>query len=59
MENDKLREVLEDLCFYFGYLFVDKEKGLMIATCGLRILQEAFEVLGWDDPHKIGSWDGK
>jgi len=57
MENDthKLREVLEELCFHFGYRFVDKEKGLMITTGGLSVLQKAFKALGWDDPHKLDS----
>ena len=49
---NKYKEVLEDIVFQFGYRGV-KNKKPVIHTAGLSALEEAFEVLGWDDPHYL------
>lgn len=42
----RLREALEDMCHQFAYW---GNPGL--STGGLSTLEDAFDVLGWDDPH--------
>ena len=48
----ELKEALESMIFQFGYRGVKKNKP-MIWTGGLSTLEEAFDVLGWDDPHYL------
>jgi len=45
----KLREALENMVWQFGYKDVHDGKPV-IHTAGLSALEDAFEVLGWDDP---------
>lgn len=44
-----LRSALESMCYQFAH-WADG-KGLW--TGGLSALEEAFEALGWDDPHYV------
>ncbi|HEY6568592.1 MAG TPA: hypothetical protein VI341_13835 [Actinomycetota bacterium] len=44
------REALESMALQFGY-WSDGVGG--IGTGGLSALEEAFDVLGWDDPHPL------
>lgn len=46
-ENDKLRASLEGMCRQFA--FWSSTGGHM--TGGLSVLENAFDLLGWDDPH--------
>lgn len=46
------REVVEGLCFQFGYSGHDSKKKWLSAG-GLSALEDAFEALGWDDPHIV------
>jgi hypothetical protein len=48
----RVREALEDMVYQFGYYTV-KDGQPAIGTGGLSALEEAFEVLGWDDPYVI------
>lgn len=52
MNIKQLRDALEDMVFQFGYRGV-KNKKPIIWTGGLSALEEAFEVLGWEDPHYL------
>ena len=47
-----LREALESMVWQFGYRGVKNGKP-NIHTGGLSALEEAFEALGWDDPHYL------
>ena len=51
-ENARLRGCLEGMAYQFGHEF---EQGgrRYLGTMGLSNLEDAFEVLGWDDPHPI------
>lgn len=55
-EIEKMREALEDMCGQFAY-WSDAKGGY--CTGGLSVLEEAFELLGWDDPqvHKAAQCD--
>jgi hypothetical protein len=46
--NAKLQNALESMCFQFAG-WDDKYGGY--TTMGLSALEEAFNVLGWNDPH--------
>ena len=45
-----MKEALEDMVYQFGYRIVVDNKPA-ITTGGLSALEEAFDALGWDDPH--------
>lgn len=49
---DGIKEIIKQLIFQFGYRGVKKNKPV-IHTAGLSALEEAFEVLGWEDPHYL------
>jgi hypothetical protein len=52
-EIERLQNVeaaLEDMCYQFGG-WHDKKGGLM--TNGLSVLEYAFGVLGWNEPHPV------
>lgn len=49
---DVLRDALESMVYQFGNPTV-KDDQPAIGTGGLSALEEAFEALGWDDPHII------
>lgn len=46
------KEALESMVFQFGYRGVKNNKP-MIWTGGLSALEEAFDALGWDNPHYL------
>ncbi len=46
------RDALESMVWQFGYRGVGNGKPI-IWTGGLSALEEAFEALGWDDPHDL------
>jgi hypothetical protein len=50
--GDRVKNALEDMCFQFAYT-VETAEGPALGTGGLSALEEAFDVLGWDDPHFI------
>lgn len=50
--NENLRDALESMVWQFGYRGVKNNKPI-IWTGGLSALDEAFEVLGWEDPHYL------
>ena len=47
---NKYRQALENMVFQFGHRGVKKGKPMIGSGC-LSALEEAFEALGWDDPH--------
>jgi hypothetical protein len=47
-ETERLREALEGMCYQFAG-WNDRKGGL--TTDYLFALEDAFDVLGWDDPH--------
>lgn len=49
MRIRELEEVIEHLCHQFAY----PSYGPSITTGGLSVLEEAFEALGWIDPHPV------
>lgn len=51
-EELTVRAALEEMVYQFGYEAV-KDGQPAIGTCGLSALEDAFEALGWDDPHII------
>ena len=48
----RLREFAEDVARQWGYV-----SGGAISTGGLSTLEDAFEILGWDDPHTLPEGD--
>ncbi len=50
--SKEIKEALESMVWQFGYRGV-KNKKPVIHTGGLSALEEAFEALGWDDPHYL------
>lgn len=48
--TDPVREALESMVWQFAYRTVARGR-LALTTGCLSALEEAFEVLGWDDPH--------
>lgn len=49
-ENERLRETLDGMAWQFG-IVTERDGKEHIGTMGLSSLEDAFEVLGWDDPH--------
>ncbi len=47
-DEDRLREALEDVVLQFAYY-----SNGHVHTGGLSALEDAFAVLGWDDPHRM------
>lgn len=47
----RLREFAEDVAYQFGYWVAGKTGGLTAG--GLSTLEEAFAILGWEDPHPV------
>ena len=58
MTNKKaeLREALLDMVWQFGRIGTQDGK-CVIRTGGLSALEQAFKVLGWDDPHYLPEGD--
>jgi hypothetical protein len=52
--DEALRAALEGMVYQFGY----QTEGPAVYTGGLSALEEAFSVLGWDDPHPVSDWAG-
>ncbi len=57
MDSDKMsrKEVCEfakSVALQFGYYFPHKDV-LMLSTGGLSVLEEAFDILHWDNPHPV------
>jgi hypothetical protein len=48
----ELRDALEDMLYQFAYKGVHN-KTAVLSTGGLSALEDAFEVMGWDDPHPV------
>lgn len=48
--NQELLNALEDMCYQFGYQTV-KNCVPALSTGGLSVLENAFYLLGWEDPH--------
>jgi len=48
------RVALEDCALQFGY----RVEGPAISTAGLSALEDAFDLLGWDDPHPLDESQG-
>lgn len=44
----RCKEAIEDMCYQFAYPL---DNPCRISTGGLSTLEEAFNLLGWDDPH--------
>jgi hypothetical protein len=56
-ENARLRECLEGMVWQFGHPF-ERDGEHYLGTMGLSNLEDAFEVLGWDDPHPYDPDEG-
>ena len=52
VDNDSIREALEGMVWQFAYRGTRRNK-LILYTGGLSALEEAFDVLDWDDPHYV------
>lgn len=54
IDNDRKRltDALRDMCYQFAY-DGNKDGKSMISAGGLSPLENAFEALGWDDPHFV------
>lgn len=52
---EQLREALEDMCIQFAYS-TSRDGKAALFTGGLSALEDAFDILGWEDPHPI-PWD--
>lgn len=52
-----VKDALESMVWQFGYRGVKNGKPI-IWTGGLSALEEAFEVLGWEDPHYLPDAEG-
>jgi hypothetical protein len=48
---DRLREALEGMVWQFAHRSV-RDGHRSLSTMGLSALEDAFEVLGWDDPRR-------
>jgi hypothetical protein len=48
-DSEAAKEAIEAMAIQFGYLV----SGPKITTGGLSALEQAFDVLGWDDPHPV------
>lgn len=51
MENGLALEALEDMAWQYAYRF-SRGRGLFLGTGGMSALEGAFDVLGWEDPHR-------
>ncbi len=49
---DNTKEIIEGLCHQFGYAITFKGRAAL-STGGLSALEDAFDYLGWDDPHFV------
>lgn len=47
---DEMREFAKDVVYQFGY-YGQYDGRLHIGNGGLSTLEEAFDILGWDNPH--------
>ena len=56
-EIERLRDALEGMCYQFGHDY-ERDGRRYLGTMGLSNLEDAFEVLGWDDPHPIPDDEG-
>ena len=52
LEPYEIKGFAEDVAYQFGYYFPIKDM-LYISTGGLSTLEEAFDILGWTDPHSV------
>jgi len=52
MTSDRELECIERLVWQFGCQSMCGEDRV-ISTCGLGALEDAFDVLGWEDPHIV------
>lgn len=50
IEKQGLRKLIEDLCRQYAY---EAENPAGLCTGGMSVLEEAFEVLEWKDPHPM------
>ena len=50
--HTKLEQALESMLVQFGYRGVKGNRPI-ICTGGLSALEEAFDAMGWDDPHYL------
>lgn len=46
--KEQLREFAEDVAYQYAY-----ERAGCLTTGGLSTMETAFDILGWDDPHKL------
>lgn len=44
--------IISDICLQFG-IRTTKDGKTQLSTGGLSVLEEAFEYLGWSDPHEL------
>lgn len=51
-ENARLRDALEGMCSQFAHDY-ERDGRRYLGTMGLSNLEDAFALLGWDDPHPI------
>ena len=56
--DNPCQEALESMVWQFAYR-VTKAKRLALSSGGLSALEEAFGVLGWDEPHYVQNKDCK
>ncbi len=52
VEVDDMRAFAKDVAYQFGYYCQNKGR-LHITHGGLSTLEEAFDILGWDNPHPV------
>lgn len=52
VEVAELREFAKDVAYQFGY-YCQCNGGLHITHGGLSTLEQAFDILGWENPHPV------
>jgi hypothetical protein len=52
VEVNEMREFARDVAYQFGY-YCQNGGRLHITHGGLSTLEQAFDILGWDDPHPV------
>jgi hypothetical protein len=52
VEVDDMREFAKDVAYQFGY-YCQNGGRLHITHGGLSTLEEAFDILGWENPHPV------
>ena len=52
VEVAEVKEFASDVAYQFGY-YGQKGGRLCITAGGLSTLEQAFDILGWDDPHPV------